>query len=125
MTEDRSRAPGESRASGQNVSPAAMPDVAVLRRTAAGWSVGDEDVPDLTCAMVLADLIAAELPGSAAEPSGLAATARGTGADAGVASDGAAGRDAAADGAPDDSAAGDGGGHEEARRLRGIVKHAI
>jgi hypothetical protein len=118
MTEDRSRAPGESRASGQNVSPAAMPDVAVLRRTAAGWSVGDEDVPDLTCAMVLADLIAAELPGSAAEPSGLAATARGTGADAGVASDGAAGRDAAADGAPDDSAAGDGGGHEEARRLR-------
>jgi hypothetical protein len=38
-----------------------MPDGAVLRRTADGWSVGDEDMPDLTCAMVLADLIAAEL----------------------------------------------------------------
>ena len=119
MTEDRSRAPGESLAAGQNASPACVPDVAVLRRTAAGWSVGDEDVPDLTCAMVLADLIAAELPGSAAEPSGPAATTRGDG----VASDGMAGRDAAADGAAGDvaagdSAAGDGGGHEEARRLR-------
>jgi hypothetical protein len=42
----------------------------VLRRTADGWSVGDEDVPDLTCAMVLADLIAAELPESGAPDSG-------------------------------------------------------
>ncbi|MEP7025419.1 MAG: ANTAR domain-containing protein, partial [Actinomycetota bacterium] len=38
-----------------------MPDGAVVRRTADGWSVGDEDMPDLTSAMVLADLIAAEL----------------------------------------------------------------
>jgi hypothetical protein len=38
-----------------------MPDGAVLRRTADGWSVAGEDMPDLTCAMVLADLIAAEL----------------------------------------------------------------
>jgi ANTAR domain len=114
MTGDRSRAPGESRAAGENVSPAAMPDVAVLRRTAAGWSVGDEDVPDLTCAMVLADLIAAELPGSATEPSGSPATASGSAADGrGVATDSAAGSDAAVDGA-----AGDGGGHDEARRLR-------
>jgi hypothetical protein len=123
MAEDRSRAPGESQAAGQNASPAAMPDVAVLRRTTAGWSVGDEDVPDLTCAMVLADLIAAELPGSAMEQSGPAATARGAGAGGGVAGDGAAGRDAAGDSAAGDSAAGDsaagdGGGHEEARRLR-------
>jgi hypothetical protein len=109
MTGDRSRPPGGSQAPGQNVSPAARPDVAVLRRTAEGWAVGDEDVPDLTCAMVLADLIAAELPGSPAEPSGAAATARGS--DAAV--DGAAGSDAAVDGA-----AGDGGGHEEARLLR-------
>jgi len=109
MTGDRSRAPGGSQAPGQNVSPAARPDMAVLRRTAEGWAVGDEDVPDLTCAMVLADLIAAELPGSPAEPSGAAAAARGS--DAAV--DGAAGSDAAVDGA-----AGDGGGHEEARRLR-------
>jgi hypothetical protein len=42
----------------------------VLRRTADGWSVGDEDLPDLTCAMVLADLIAAELPESGAPDSG-------------------------------------------------------
>jgi hypothetical protein len=34
----------------------------VVRRTADGWRVGDDELPDLTCAMVLADLIAAELP---------------------------------------------------------------
>jgi|SRR5690348_6047380 ANTAR domain-containing protein len=38
-----------------------IPGGAVLRRTAEGWSVGDEVEPDLTSAMVLADLIAAEL----------------------------------------------------------------
>ncbi len=48
---------------------------AVLRRTAVGWSVGDEELPDLTCAMVLADLIAAELPDSGSEPSVRPATA--------------------------------------------------
>jgi ANTAR domain-containing protein len=37
-------------------------DEPVARRTATGWRVGDEEVPDLTSAMVLADLIAAELP---------------------------------------------------------------
>ncbi|HUA29764.1 MAG TPA: ANTAR domain-containing protein [Streptosporangiaceae bacterium] len=40
---------------------AAAPE-AVVRRTADGWRVGDDELPDLTCAMVLADLIAAELP---------------------------------------------------------------
>lgn len=39
----------------------APPEDAVLRRTPDGWRVGAEDVPDLTCAMVLADLLAAEL----------------------------------------------------------------
>jgi hypothetical protein len=34
----------------------------VVRRTPDGWRVGDTELPDLTCAMVLADLIAAELP---------------------------------------------------------------
>jgi hypothetical protein len=34
----------------------------VVRRTPDGWRVGDDELPDLTCAMVLADLIAAELP---------------------------------------------------------------
>jgi hypothetical protein len=34
----------------------------VARRTANGWKVGDEEVSDLTSAMVLADLLAADLP---------------------------------------------------------------
>jgi hypothetical protein len=34
---------------------------AVARRTPTGWRVGDEELPDLTSAMVLADLLAAEL----------------------------------------------------------------
>jgi len=113
MTGDRSRE------ADQSASPAVVPDVAVLRRTAAGWSVGDEDVPDLTCAMVLADLIAAELPGSAAEPSGSPAKASGIAADGGgIAGHGAAGSEAAGDGATGDGATGDEGGHDEARRLR-------
>jgi ANTAR domain len=41
---------------------AAMPDEAVVRRTPDGWRVGGDELPDLTCAMVLADLLAAELP---------------------------------------------------------------
>jgi hypothetical protein len=40
----------------------ATPEEAVVRRTADGWRVGDDELPDLTCAMVLADLLAAELP---------------------------------------------------------------
>ncbi len=43
--------------------PGAVPGQdAVVRRTPDGWRVGDDELPDLTCAMVLADLIAAELP---------------------------------------------------------------
>jgi ANTAR domain len=38
----------------------AVPDDAVVRRTKDGWRVGTDDLPDLTCAMILADLIAAE-----------------------------------------------------------------
>jgi hypothetical protein len=34
----------------------------VARRTVNGWRVGDEEVSDLTSAMVLADLLAADLP---------------------------------------------------------------
>jgi ANTAR domain len=36
------------------------PDEAVVRRTKDGWRVGDTELPDLTSAMVLADLLAAE-----------------------------------------------------------------
>jgi hypothetical protein len=35
-------------------------DEAVVRRTKDGWRVGGDDVPDLTSAMILADLLAAE-----------------------------------------------------------------
>jgi len=37
-----------------------VPDEAVVRRTKDGWRVGSDDLPDLTCAMILADLLAAE-----------------------------------------------------------------
>ncbi len=62
------RAPGVSRSSPDTTAVAfsgALPvpgQDAVVRRTPDGWRVGDDDLPDLTCAMVLADLLAAELP---------------------------------------------------------------
>jgi hypothetical protein len=41
---------------------------AVVRRTKDGWRVGNADLPDLTSAMVLADLLSAELvPGTQSE----------------------------------------------------------
>ena len=43
-------------------------DDAVVRRTKDGWRVGGDDLPDLTCAMVLADLLAAENGTAAAPP---------------------------------------------------------
>ena len=70
MTNERAQA-GEADADAYAVAG----EWAVLRRTAVGWSVGDEELPDLTCAMVLADLIAAELPDSGSEPSVRPATA--------------------------------------------------
>jgi hypothetical protein len=39
-----------------------VPEDAVARRTPTGWRVGDEELPDLTSAMVFADLLAADLP---------------------------------------------------------------
>ena len=38
------------------------PDGVVVRRSGQGWLVGEEQVADLTSAMVLADLLAANLP---------------------------------------------------------------
>jgi hypothetical protein len=69
MTTDQSR-PGRGAGTGS----AAIPPGAVLRRTEHGWSVGDEIEPDLTSAMVLADLLAADLPeeNEAAAPDGQA-----------------------------------------------------
>ena len=42
------------------------PDETVVRRSGRGWIVGDEQAPDLTSAMVLADLLAADLASSPA-----------------------------------------------------------
>lgn len=50
--------PAESAAEAQ--SGYVVPDDAVVRRTKDGWRVGGDDLPDLTCAMILADLLAAE-----------------------------------------------------------------
>jgi hypothetical protein len=59
-----------SRLAHSPVTDATLPDIAavaafvqdepVVRRTKDGWRVGSENLPDLTCAMVLADLLAAE-----------------------------------------------------------------
>jgi hypothetical protein len=51
----------------------AQPADAVVRRTKDGWRVGDSEVPDLTSAMALADLISAEL--DSGEEAARAATA--------------------------------------------------
>ena len=60
------------------------PDETVVRRSGRGWIVGDERAPDLTSAMVLADLLAADLApetgGPAFEGPGGAGTAGGPGA---------------------------------------------
>ncbi len=53
------------------------PEPPVARRTATGWRVGDEEVSDLTSAMVLADLLAADLPAQrSATPGSSAAPGR-------------------------------------------------
>jgi hypothetical protein len=52
----------------------------VARRTATGWRVGDEEVSDLTSAMVLADLLAADLPTQAMPAVDAAASGQGSAA---------------------------------------------
>jgi len=44
------------------------PDETVVRRSGRSWIVGDEQAPDLTSAMVLADLLAADLAGKTGGP---------------------------------------------------------
>ncbi len=137
--------PGAAAAS----APDEVSAAAVLRRTADGWTVGDEQVPDLTCAMVLADLFAAELtepspepsgripapgagaeeadrgPAGPAEVAGPAGGARGAAAAAGAGVAGAAGTGVAASGQDSDSSGAgsvaDDGGQDEAGRLRMTV----
>jgi ANTAR domain len=45
----------------QHDTAAGSPDGVVVRRSRRGWQVGDEEATDLTSAMALADLLAAEL----------------------------------------------------------------
>lgn len=55
-----------------------MTDDLLIRRTPGGWRVGGDEISDLTSAMVLADLLAAELPpapGDESRPSRPAADA--------------------------------------------------
>jgi ANTAR domain len=54
--------PGDPSAAALSGALPAAGEESVVRRTADGWRVGDDELPDLTCAMVLADLLAAELP---------------------------------------------------------------
>ena len=46
------------------------PEPVLVRRSGKGWQVGPEETADLTSAMVLADLLAADLRSPAAPPSG-------------------------------------------------------
>jgi hypothetical protein len=50
--------------------PGDAPDGVVVRRSGQGWQVGEEHAADLTSAMVLADLLAAELGSPAPPPAG-------------------------------------------------------
>jgi hypothetical protein len=65
-----------SRPQGQGAGPYRLAEPPVARRTPTGWRVGDEEVSDLTSAMVLADLLAADLPAEGPPtPGGPAASA--------------------------------------------------
>ncbi len=91
---------------------AAPGEEAVVRRTRDGWRVGDDELPDLTCAMVLADLLAAELP-TEIQPAVTPAPAQGKQAQAQQAQEKQAQEEPVA---------------EEARRLRttvGQLEHAL
>ena len=49
------------------------PELLVVRRSGQGWQVGPEETADLTSAMVLADLLAADLGSPAVPPVALPA----------------------------------------------------
>jgi ANTAR domain len=51
--------------------PGESVDTVVVRRSAGGWQVGDAEVADLTSAMVLADLLAADLGAPAPPPASI------------------------------------------------------
>jgi hypothetical protein len=55
---------GHPRAAGDDLVPGQDDAEAIVRRTKDGWRVGGDEVSDLTSAMILADLLAAEQGGS-------------------------------------------------------------
>jgi hypothetical protein len=55
---------------GQTARHEGAPDGVVVRRSGQGWQVGEEHAADLTSAMVLADLLAADLGSPAPPPAG-------------------------------------------------------
>jgi hypothetical protein len=70
MNADVTGSPAKPSVMHSTVPDVTLPDIAavsafvqdepVVRRTKYGWRVGSDDLPDLTCAMILADLLAAE-----------------------------------------------------------------
>ncbi|HUC58055.1 MAG TPA: ANTAR domain-containing protein [Streptosporangiaceae bacterium] len=76
-------------------------DDAVVRRTKDGWRVGGSELPDLTSAMVLADLLAAELSAAGGTP------------------------DSAAQAGPAAAQAGDSGETGKLRATIGQLEHAL
>jgi hypothetical protein len=76
VTTDGQRRSGGDSAHGDVAPQYRLADPPVARRTPTGWRVGDEEVSDLTSAMVLADLLAADLPAEGPPtPGGQAASA--------------------------------------------------
>jgi len=63
-------------ASAPTPASAADGDEAVVRRTRDGWRVGGEELPDLTCAMVLADLLVPPAAAAASSPAAPAPSGR-------------------------------------------------
>ena len=126
-TATRTPASAPHAAAGQSGPPAAgavPPEAAMLRRTPDGWRVGAEDVPDLTCAMVLADLFAAEH----AADQGAGAAAEAAAQDAPEPGSAGPAPHPPADGRQPDAATAGESPADEARRLQATVsqlQHAL
>ncbi len=119
-----------------DVSVATQAEGAVVRRTKDGWRVGGAELPDLTSAMVLADLLSAELAAAGGAPGEAGAGADGTepGPGAAQASSAGTGADpggsdpADADHADADRAGTDSASAGETSKLRatiGQLEHAL
>ena len=77
MDTQATRREGEDAAPAMGTGPTSgpIPGPVVVRRSGQGWQVGPEEAADLTSAMVLADLLAADLGSPVPPPPGLAGEA--------------------------------------------------